>query len=153
MTLTKLVTSLVAIDSVNPVLVPGAAGERAITDFVADWLRERGVEVHEVACDGDVDRPSLLCRVAGTGSGRSLMLYAHSDTVGVDGMADPFAATVRDGALYGRGAWDMKGSLAVIMRVAAQIVERPCAGDVWRLSPAGGRRTRRGATRAWMRSP
>lgn len=128
---TDLLVRLVAIDSVNPALVRGAPGERAITDFIAAWLRERGVEVDEVAGDGDVDRPSLLCRVPGTGSGRSLMLYAHSDTVGVDGMDDPFAATVRDGALYGRGAWDMKGSLAAILRVAAQIAERPCAGDVW----------------------
>lgn len=131
MNLTDLLARLVAIDSVNPVLSPGASGERPITDFVASWLRERGVEVDEIASDGDADRPSLLCRVPGTGARRSLLLYAHTDTVGVDGMDAPFAATVRDGVLYGRGAWDMKGSLAVIMRVAAEIAARPWAGDVW----------------------
>ncbi|MGH7443788.1 MAG: M20/M25/M40 family metallo-hydrolase, partial [Longimicrobiales bacterium] len=126
-----LLARLVAIDSVNPALSPGAPGERAITNFVAGWLADHGVEVSEIPCDADADRPSLLCRVPGTGSGRSLMLYAHTDTVGVDDMDRPFAATVRDGALYGRGAWDMKGSLAGLMRVAANIAARQCPGDVW----------------------
>lgn len=130
MTSTDLLARLVAIDSVNPALSPGAPGERAITDFVAGWLADHGVEVSEVPCEGDTDRPSLLCRVPGTGSGPSLMLYAHTDTVGVADMDRPFAATVRDGALYGRGAWDMKGSLASLMRIAADIAARPCAGDV-----------------------
>jgi acetylornithine deacetylase len=43
------------------------------------------------------------------------MLNAHMDTVGVDEMADPFGAEIRDGRLYGRGAYDMKGSLAACM--------------------------------------
>ncbi|MGQ0604217.1 MAG: M20/M25/M40 family metallo-hydrolase, partial [Anaerolineales bacterium] len=40
---------------------------------------------------------------------------AHTDTVGVDGMPDPFSATVREGRMYGRGAYDMKGSLAACL--------------------------------------
>jgi acetylornithine deacetylase len=131
-TLTDLLAQLVAIDSVNPMLVAGAPGERAITDFVAAWLLSRGVTVAEVpAVQSDADRPSLLCRVPGTGGGRSLLLYAHSDTVGVTGMASPYTATIRDGGLHGRGAWDMKGSLAAIMRVAAEVAARPAAGDIW----------------------
>jgi acetylornithine deacetylase len=55
------------------------------------------------------------------------MLYAHYDTVGVEGMADPFGAAVRDGRLYGRGAYDMKGSLAA------------CLGAVQALRDAGTR--------------
>ena len=43
------------------------------------------------------------------------MLYAHSDTVGVEGMEDPFSGAVRDGRLYGRGAYDMKGGLAACL--------------------------------------
>lgn len=132
MTLTELLAQLVGINSVNPALVVGSPGERAITDFVSVWLAARGVAVAEIPTDQpEDDRPSLLCHVAGTGGGRSLLLYAHTDTVGVAGMANPFTATIRDGALHGRGAWDMKGGLAVIMRVAAAVAARPCAGDVW----------------------
>jgi acetylornithine deacetylase len=54
----------------------------------------------------------------GAGGGRSLMLNGHADTVGVEGMADPFAANVRGGRLYGRGAHDMKGSLAACLGAA-----------------------------------
>lgn len=149
MTLTELLTRLVAIDSVNPSLVAGAPGERVITDFVAAWLAGRGVSVSEVnsAHPGD-DRPSLLCHVPGTGGGRSLVLYAHTDTVGVAGMASPLSATIRDGALYGRGAWDMKGSLAVIMHVAAAVAAQPCAGDVWLMIVADEESGSRGAEAA-----
>jgi acetylornithine deacetylase len=55
--------------------------------------------------------------------GRSLMLNAHYDTVGVDGMAAPFSAAIRDGKLYGRGAYDMKGSLAASMAAAKALAD------------------------------
>ncbi len=128
MDLTQLLAQLVAINSINPDLAPGAPGERPITNFVSPWLKARNVDVAEV---GPADRPSLFCRVPGTGGGRSLMLYAHTDTVGVAGMDTPFAPVIRDGALHGRGAYDMKASLAVILRVAAELAARPCAGDLY----------------------
>ena len=79
MTLIELLSQLVAIDSVNPALVAHAAGERAIADFVSQWLQAHGIAVTEVPCaERGLDRPSLLCRVAGTGGGRSLMLYAQA---------------------------------------------------------------------------
>ena len=121
---------LVRINSVNPALVPGAPGERPIADFVAAWLSERGISVTEVPSSSIADRPSVIGRVRGSRGGRALALYAHLDTVGVAGMQDPFDGVVRDGTLHGRGAWDMKGSLAAIMRVAATIARRPCAGDL-----------------------
>ena len=49
------------------------------------------------------------------------MLNAHMDTVGVTGMADPFSGKIRDGKLYGRGSYDMKGSIAGILGVAKAI--------------------------------
>jgi acetylornithine deacetylase len=145
-TLSDLVVELVAINSINPALVAEAPGERAITDFASAWLSSRGVIVNEVAAEeSEADRPSLLCHVRGTSAGRSLLLYAHSDTVGVAGMVNPFAAIIRDGMLHGRGAWDMKGSLAAIMRVAAEVAARPGSGDVWLMIVADEESNSRGA--------
>ena len=132
MNLTALLSRLVAINSINPNLVPGAPGERGIADFISGWLVARGVTVDEISCGvAGADRPSLLCRVPGSGGGRSLMLYAHTDTVGVAGMGAPFAPVIRDGALHGRGSYDMKASLAAILRIAAEVAARPCAGDLY----------------------
>lgn len=51
------------------------------------------------------------------------MLNAHLDTVGVEGMEAPFSARIEDGRLYGRGAYDMKGSLAACLAAAHALVE------------------------------
>jgi acetylornithine deacetylase len=101
---------LVRINSVNPSLVPGAPGEAEIAAFTAGLLRDLGLEVDVL--ESVPGRPSVVGRFAGTGGGRSLMLNAHYDTVGVDGMAEPFSAAIRDGRMYGRGSYDMKASLA-----------------------------------------
>src|SRR4051794_15700498 len=111
----ELASRLVAIDSVNPALVAGGAGEREAALFVADWSRERGLEVDVV---GD-ERPSVIARRRGSGGGRSLLLNGHLDTVGVAGMDAPFEARVEAGRLYGRGSYDMKGALAAILVAAA----------------------------------
>jgi acetylornithine deacetylase len=118
----ELTKQLVAIDSVNPDLVPGARGESALAEFVADWLRRTGLEVELV--EPAPGRPSVVATLRGSGGGRSLMLNAHLDTVGVAGMIDPFNARVDGRRLYGRGAYDMKGSLAAIMLAAGRLSEQ-----------------------------
>jgi acetylornithine deacetylase len=124
----ELVAALVAIDSVNPDLVPGGAGEAEIADFVAAWLSEAGLEVElDEAAPG---RPSVVATARGTGGGAALMLNAHMDTVGVEGMERPFDPVVRDGRLYGRGAYDMKGSLAACMLAARRLAGEELSGDV-----------------------
>lgn len=123
-----LVAAVVAIDSVNPNLVPGAAGEEEIAGFVADWLRDAGLAVELV--ESIRGRPSVVGTVRGTGRGRSLMLNAHTDTVGTAGMVAAHSPRVRDGRLYGRGAYDMKGGLAACMLAAAATVGRDLRGDV-----------------------
>jgi len=81
---TELVASLVQIDSVNPTLVPGGHGEAAIAEFVAAWLAEAGLE--PTLMDVEPGRPNVVARRPGRGGGRSLLLNAHLDTVGVGGM-------------------------------------------------------------------
>ena len=122
--LVELTSALVAIDSVNPALVPGGAGEREIALFAADWCRAHGLEVELL---GDA-RPSVVATKRGSGGGRSLLLNGHLDTVGVAGMDAPFEPRVEDGRLYGRGAYDMKGALAAIMLAATDAPE--LRGDV-----------------------
>ena len=114
--LVELAAALVAIDSVNPALVPGGAGEGEIARFAADWCRAHGLEVELL---GD-ERPTVVATRRGTGGGRSLLLNGHLDTVGVAGMEAPFEPRVEDGRLHGRGAYDMKGALAAVMLAAAE---------------------------------
>ena len=108
--LTHTLTDLVRINSINPTLIPGGAGEQEIAGYMKSAMRQLGLTVtqHEPA----PDRISTVGLLRGTSNGKSLMLNGHIDTVGVDSMPDPFSAEIRDGKLYGRGAYDMKGSLA-----------------------------------------
>ena len=112
-----LLRHLVAIDSVNPSLVEGGAGEAAIAHFIGEWMRHAGfdVRVDEIA----PGRVNVVAVAEGVGGGPTRMLCGHTDTVGVDGMAAPFAPDIRDGRLYGRGAQDMKGGVAAMMAGAA----------------------------------
>jgi len=117
----RTLTDLVRINSVNPSIAPDGAGEAEIAAYVASSLARAGLEtaVHEPR----PGRASAVARLAGSGGGRSLMLNAHADTVGIEGMPDPFSADVRDGRLYGRGAHDMKGSLASCMAAAKALAD------------------------------
>ena len=72
----------------------------------------------------------MIATARGSGGGRTLLLNAHMDTVGVDTMEAPFDARVEDGRLYGRGSYDMKGSLAAILVVAAEAKRLGLRGDV-----------------------
>jgi len=118
----RLLRDLVAVNSVNPTLVPGAPGEREIAQLVAHELRRSGLDVSiEQVADG---RPNVVGVLEGRSPGRTLMFCGHTDTVGVAGMRDPFTPVERDGRLYGRGAQDMKGGVAAMMSAAATIAER-----------------------------
>src|SRR5258708_20666776 len=128
--LVSTLTDLVRINSVNPTLVPGGAGEAEIGEYVAGALARAGLDVRKI--EPEPGRPSVVGILEGARTGRSLMLNAHYDTVGVDGMPEPFSAAIRDGKLYGRGAYDMKGSLAACMTAAKALADAgvPQAGNV-----------------------
>ncbi|MGE5465269.1 MAG: ArgE/DapE family deacylase, partial [Betaproteobacteria bacterium] len=126
--LTSLLGRLVSIDSVNPDLVPGANGERDVASFVATWLREHGLEVHVE--EALYERPNVVAVARGSGGGKSLMLNAHMDTVGVSGMEAPFQPKVRNNRMYGRGALDTKSALAAFMLATAHAADLKLRGDV-----------------------
>jgi acetylornithine deacetylase/succinyl-diaminopimelate desuccinylase family protein len=124
----ELASQLVAIESINPDVVAGGSGELEVARLVADWCDRAGLEVSlEDATPG---RPNVVAIAHGTGGGKSLTLNAHMDTVGIAGMTDPFAPRLENGRLYGRGAYDMKGSLAACMLATAEARRRRLRGDV-----------------------
>ena len=129
-----LAAELVRTDSVNPGLVPGAAGEAAVAGLLARRLEHAGFAVRLVPAAGMPGRVSLVARQAGTGGGRSLLLNGHLDTVGVAGMSEPFAGRItggRDsGRLLGRGACDMKAGVAAMVAAAETAAAAGTAGDI-----------------------
>jgi acetylornithine deacetylase len=118
--LAELTTALVRAESVNPSLDPAGSGEAAAAHIAADWAMAHGlhVELEDVAAG----RPNLLVH-GGRGSGPTVMLLGHLDTVGGAAMNDPFAAEVRGGCVHGRGSYDMKGAVAAAL-VAARELDR-----------------------------
>jgi acetylornithine deacetylase len=103
----SLLQQLVRIPSVNPRGAPSPA-EAAIGAAVAGWLRDAGLEVElQTVLPG---RPNVLARVRGRDRSRVFLLESHLDTGETDGMTiPPFAAEIREGRLFGRGACDAKG--------------------------------------------
>ena len=118
---TRLLEDLVAIDSVNPSLVPGARGEAGVARRIAEECIAAGltVDVTEVA----PGRPNVVAVLEGRAPGPRLMFCGHIDTVGVAGMEAPFQPVHRDGRLYGRGAQDMKGGVAAMLGAARALAE------------------------------
>jgi acetylornithine deacetylase len=113
--LRRLAADLVAIPSVNPLDGPigDSRGEAELAAFVSARLQEAGAECElREALPG---RPNVVARLAGQGDD-IIWFDAHSDTVGVEGMAfPPFEAAIAGDHLRGRGSADNKGSLAAMM--------------------------------------
>lgn len=123
-----ILRELVSIPSVNPDGDPGTAktGEKQCADWVGSFLEELGAEVwmDEVL----PDRPNVIARFfpeAEAGEKPRFLFAPHTDTVGVGGMTiDPFAAEIREGKLWGRGASDTKGTMAAMLWALAQVAHR-----------------------------
>jgi acetylornithine deacetylase len=125
----ELLGELVAIDSVNPGLADGARGEAAIVEHLRHRVERAGFSTLVVTPDGLPNRPSLLAWHTGSAPGPCLLLNGHVDTVGVDGMAEPFRPRIDGDRLFGRGAADMKGGVAGLV-IAAEELGRRARGSV-----------------------
>ncbi len=129
----QLLRELVAIDSVNPSLVPGARGEATAAGFLRDFLRRQGIaaELQEAA----PGRPNVVAQIgpAAAPSGAvqrrhaALAILAHIDTVGAGDMPSPFTPQERDGRLHGRGALDIKSGVAAMCAAAVAVVRSSIA--------------------------
>ena len=125
----ELTSQLVAIDSVNPSLVAGGAGEAEIA-ALRRRLGARRTGWRPSVLEETPGRPSVIVRARGTGGGRTLLLCGHLDTVSVEGMADPHAPRVDGDRLYGRGAYDMKAGVAAALIACREAARLGLAGDV-----------------------
>ena len=133
-----LASELVRIPSVNH---PPYGNEAAYQDFFAERLRSLGAAVSMYKLDSVpgltehpaymkgrdyTNRPNVHGQFTGSGGGRSIVFSGHADTVyeGTEPWQDgPFAGTIRDGKLYGRGTCDMKGGLAASIIAAEAFVD------------------------------
>jgi acetylornithine deacetylase len=124
----RLLRELVAVDSINPTLSEGP-GESEIAHFILNYLKRLGLdaEIYSLAAA----RASVVGVVRGKAHRESIVLNGHVDTVGVEGMDSPFVLRREGDRLYGRGAYDMKGGVAVMLALAATFAHRPPAGDLW----------------------
>ena len=93
---------------------------------MADRLSGSGFEVQLVPAPSDPGRISVIAVRTSGRPGRTVMLNGHLDTVGVDGMAEPFAARIDGDRMLGRGTSDMKGGVAGLV-IAAEQARRPGA--------------------------
>ncbi len=130
-----LLVDLIKLNTSNP---PGKEGQ--IAEFLATRFKPLGFET-EIVPTPEAGKAHFLARLKGDGSRKPILLAAHADVVGVERdkwTLDPFAGAVKDGKVYGRGAIDFKGGIAVFARAVMMLAENkvPLARDVVFLSEA-----------------
>src|SRR4051794_4558290 len=117
---TQLLRRLVACDTSNP---PGRETQAAA--IIEDYLEPFGIDCERVA--KDAERPYLIARLRGRGSGPSLAFLGHLDVVQArrqDWSTEPFAAVEREGAIWGRGTVDMKCQVAATAVALARLARQ-----------------------------
>jgi acetylornithine deacetylase len=128
--LVALLGELARTDSVNPSLVPGAAGEGKVAERVVDWATRAGLGVEVL--EQVPGRPSVLVRSRRTpvDGAMSLMMCGHMDTVGIGEMRDPLSGRVDGDRMYGRGVYDMKAGLVAALFACRDAADANLAGEV-----------------------
>ncbi|WP_255298297.1 M20/M25/M40 family metallo-hydrolase [Brevibacillus dissolubilis] len=124
----QILQDLIRFDTTNP---PGH--EKACIQYIQGLLHDAGIETTIVA--KDPERPNLIARLKGNGSQPPLLLYGHVDVVGTQDQKwthPPFAAEIHDGFVWGRGALDMKGGVAMMLAafLRAHAEQISLSGDI-----------------------
>ena len=124
----ELLQRLIRFDTTNP---PG--GEAQCISFVKGLLDDAGVET--AIFSRSPERPNLITRLHGQGSAPPLLLYGHVDVVTTEKQKwqhPPFEGIIADGFVWGRGALDMKGGVAMMLSafLRAQAEDLALPGDV-----------------------
>jgi len=130
-----LLIQLIRVNTSNP---PG--NNRDLAELLATKFRALGAEV-EIVPTPEPGRVHFIARIKGDGTKKPVLLAAHGDVVGVERekwTVDPFAGEVKDGYIYGRGAMDFKGGIAVFAEAIMELVKNhvPLHRDVIFLSEA-----------------
>lgn len=124
----ELLRKLIRYDTTNP---PGA--EAACVSYIGELCQSLGIKTASYA--KDPARPNLVARLSGAGNAAPMLLYGHVDVVSTanqDWTHPPFSGAIADGMVWGRGALDMKGGVAMMtaafLRAKAEGLALP--GDV-----------------------
>jgi acetylornithine deacetylase/succinyl-diaminopimelate desuccinylase-like protein len=126
--ITRFLSDLIRINTTNP---PG--NETAAAQFIAQYLAKEGFKTEVI--ESAPGRGSAITRLAGSGQKPNLLLLSHLDVVAAnptEWSVNPFDGTVKDGYVYGRGAYDMKGMIAIEVLTLKLLKKNnvPLKGDV-----------------------
>lgn len=131
----KLLSELIHVNTSNP---PGQEGQLA--ELLASKFGSLGFHI-DIIPTLEKGKAHFVARLKGDGSKKPLLLAAHADVVGVERdkwTVDPFQGLIKDGYVYGRGAIDFKGGVAVFAQAVIMLARNkvPLARDVIFLSEA-----------------
>ena len=119
-----LLQELIRVDTSNP---PGNEGK--LDELLAAKLRPLGFQI-DIIPTPQPGKSMLFARLKGDGSARPVLIAAHADVVGVERekwTVDPFAGIIKDGYVYGRGAIDFKGGMAVFAQAVMNLAKNKVA--------------------------
>ncbi|MDR1993081.1 MAG: M20/M25/M40 family metallo-hydrolase [Nitrososphaerota archaeon] len=126
--ITQLLSKLININTTNP---PG--NETPAAHYLAEYLTKNDIPSEII--ESTPNRGNLITRLKGTGEKPNLLLLSHLDVVAAnpaEWTTNPFAGTIKDGFIYGRGAIDMKGMTAIEVMTLKLLKQNniPLKGDL-----------------------
>ncbi|GAA3412106.1 M20/M25/M40 family metallo-hydrolase [Streptosporangium vulgare] len=120
----QICSDLIRFDTTNP-----GSGERPAAEHVAALLSEAGIE--PVVFESASRRTSVVARIPGD-SPEALLIHGHLDVVPArpsDWRIHPFSGEISGGCVWGRGAVDMKGTLAMTLALVRDWARRGVRPD------------------------